>query len=86
MARVNRIASNKPKLDMVLLCIPSQFGLVKYGCWELSGLVWFYINWFGIDEFSLVWLSLVWFHEVDFLKCSRSASQLSFTNLFKYSS
>ena len=31
MARVNRIARNKPKLDMVLLCIPSQFGL---------GIVW----------------------------------------------
>ena len=27
---------------------------------------------------------LVWFDEVDFLKCSRSASQLSFTNLFHY--
>ena len=26
-------------------------------------------------------MSLVWFGEVDFLKCSRSASQLSFTNL-----
>ena len=35
-----------------------------------------------MDEFGLVWLSLVWFDEVDFLKCSRSASQLSFTNLF----
>ena len=34
-----------------------------------------------MDEFGLVWLSLVWFDEVDFLKCSRSASQLSFTNL-----
>ena len=33
-------------------------------------------------EFGLVWLSLVWFDEVDFLKCSRSASQLIFTNLF----
>ena len=29
-----------------------------------------------------MWLSSVWFDEVDFLKCSRSASQLSFTNLF----
>ena len=36
-----------------------------------------------MDEFGLLWLSLVWFDEVDFLKCSRSASQLSFTNLFK---
>ena len=44
MARVNRIASNKPKLDTVLL----HFGLVKFG-WELSGLVWF-----GMDEFGLV--------------------------------
>ena len=35
-----------------------------------------------MDEFGLVWLSSVWFDEVDFLKCSRSASQLSFTNLF----
>ena len=46
MAWVNRIASNKPKLDTVLLCIPSQFGLVKFG-WELSGLVWFDIIWCG---------------------------------------
>ena len=58
--RASIIASNKPKLDMVLLCIPSQFGLVKYG-WELSGLVWFYINCFGMDEFGLVWLSSVWY-------------------------
>ena len=36
-----------------------------------------------MDECGLVWLSSVWFDEVDFLKCSRSASQLSFTNLFK---
>ena len=57
MARVNRIASNKPKLDMDLLCIPSQFGLVKF-CWELSGLVWFDIIWCGMDEFGLVWLSV----------------------------
>ena len=35
---------------MVLLCILSQFGLVKFG-WELSGLVWF-----GMDEFGLVQL------------------------------
>ena len=35
-----------------------------------------------MDEFGLVWLSSVWFDEVDFLKCSSSASQLSFTNLF----
>ena len=35
-----------------------------------------------MDEFGLVWLSSVWFDEVDFLRCSRSASQLSFTNLF----
>ena len=34
-----------------------------------------------MDEFGLVQLSLVWFDEVDFPKCSRSASQLSFTNL-----
>ena len=34
-----------------------------------------------MDEFGLVWLSSVWFEEVDLLKCSRSASQLSFTNL-----
>ena len=34
-----------------------------------------------MDEFGLVWLSSVWFDEVDFLKCSRSASQLSFTDL-----
>ena len=42
MTRENRIASNKQKLDMVLECIPSQLGLVKFG-WELSGLVWFCI-------------------------------------------
>ena len=65
MARVNRIASNKPKLDKVLLCTPSQFGLVKYG-WELSGLVWFYINWFVMDDFGLVLLSLVWYRFVWF--------------------
>ena len=35
-----------------------------------------------MDEFGLVLLSPVWFYEVDFLKCSRSASQLSFMNLF----
>ena len=46
MTRVNRIASNKPKLDMVLLCIPSHFGLVKF-CWEL----------FDLDECGLMWLS-----------------------------
>ena len=40
MTRANTRASNKQKLDMVLLCILSQFGLVKFG-WELSGLVWF---------------------------------------------
>ena len=34
-----------------------------------------------MEEFGLVWLSSVWLDEVDFLKCSRSASQLSFTNL-----
>ena len=117
MTRANTRASNKEKLDMVLLCILSQFGLVKFG-WELSGLVWFgmdefglvqlssvwygwvwfgvdefglvwmslvWCSWvqFGMDEFGLVWLSLVWFDEVDFLKWSRSASQLSFTNLFR---
>ena len=37
-----------------------------------------------MDEFGLVWLSLVWFDEVDFLKSSRSASQLSFTNLLYF--
>ena len=51
------------------------------------GLVWMSLAWcslvqFGIDEFGLEWLSSVWFDEVDFLKCLRSASQLSFTNLF----
>ena len=51
MTRANTSASNKQKLDMVLLCILSQFGLVKFG-WELFGLVWF-----GMDEFGLVWLS-----------------------------
>ena len=45
MTRVNTRASNKEKLDMVLLC--------KFG-WELSGLVWF-----GMDELSLVQLGSV---------------------------
>ena len=55
MTRANTKASNKEKLDMVPLCILSQFGLVKFG-WELSGLVWF-----GAGEFGLVWMSLVWY-------------------------
>ena len=38
-----------------------------------------------MDEFGLVWLSSIWFDGVDFLKYSRSASQLSFTNLFRIS-
>ena len=37
-----------------------------------------------MDEFGLVWLSLVWFDEVDCIKCSRSACQLSFTNLLHF--
>ena len=49
---------------MVLLCIPSNFGLVKFS-WKLCGLVWFPI-WFGVDEFGLLWLSSVWFAVVDF--------------------
>ena len=53
--RANTRASNKEKLDMVLLCILSQFGLVKFG-WELSGLVWF-----GMDVFGLVQLSSDWY-------------------------
>ena len=52
MTRVNRIASNKPELDMVLLCIvhtqPASLG------WELSGFFWF-----RVIEFSLVRMSLV---------------------------
>ena len=40
---------------MVLLCILSQFELVKFGL-ELSGL-----DWFGMDEFVLVQLSSVWY-------------------------
>ena len=60
MARVNRIASNKQKLDMVLLGTPSQFGLDKFG-WELSALVWFDIVLFDLDEFALVWLSSDWY-------------------------
>jgi len=48
MTRANTRASNKQKLDMVLLFILSQFGLVKFGL-ESSGLVWF-----GMDEFGLV--------------------------------
>ena len=61
MTRANtRASNNKAKLDMVLLCILSQFGLVKFG-WELSGLVWFVKTWLGIDEFGLVWMSSVWY-------------------------
>ena len=41
------------------------------------------IVWLGMDEFGLVWLSSVRFDGVDFLKYSRSASQLSFTNLYR---
>ena len=58
MTRVSKIASNKQKLDMVLLCILSQFGLVKFS-WELSGLVWFGIICFGVDEFGFELISLV---------------------------
>ena len=59
MTRLNRIASSKQILDMVLLCLTSQFGFV-FG-WELSCLVWFVIFWFGVVEFGLVWLSLIWY-------------------------
>ena len=60
MTRANTRASNEQKLDMVLLCMPSQFGLVKFG-WELSCLVSVGIIWFGVVEFKLVWrMSLVW--------------------------
>ena len=62
---VNIIASNKQNLDVVLLCIPSLFGLVKFGQ-ELSGLVLVWYNlvcyvrfWFGMGEFGLVWLRSV---------------------------
>ena len=41
--------------EVVLLCILSQFELVKFG-WELSGLVLF-----GMDEFGLVQLISVWY-------------------------
>ena len=53
MTRAKRIVSSKQKSDMVLLCILSQFGLVKFG-WESSGFVWF-----GMDELSLVQLGSV---------------------------
>ena len=69
MTKVNRVASNKQKLDMVLLCIPSQFRLVKFG-WELSGLVWFGLLWL-----SLFWYRLVWFGMYEF--------GLVFTNLLE---
>ena len=62
MTRANTRASNKQKLDMVLLCILSQFGLVKFG-WEWSNLFWFGIIWFGMYEFGLVWLSSDWYGE-----------------------
>ena len=46
---------------MVLLCMPSQFGLVKFG-WELSCLVCIGIIRFGMDEFGLEdKLIFVWF-------------------------
>ena len=41
--------------EVVLLCILSQFELVKFG-WELSGLVLF-----GMDEFGLVQMRSVWY-------------------------
>ena len=53
MIRANTRASNKEKLDMVLLCILSQFGLVIFG-WELSGLVWF-----GMVEFEFGLVCLI---------------------------
>ena len=59
MTRVNRIASNKPELDMVLLyAYQASLG------WELSGFVWI-----GLDEFGLVWLSLVGFWVWFFCVC-----------------
>ena len=68
-------------MQLSLVC----YGWVWFGVDEF-GLVWMSLAWcswvqFGVDEFGLVWLNSVWFDEVDFLKCSRSASQLSFTNL-----
>ena len=62
MTRVNRIASNKPELDIVLLCIPSQFGLgIVWLCLVWMSLVWCGWVWFGMDEFDWVWLILVWY-------------------------
>ena len=58
---------------MVLLCIPSQLGLVKYG-WEF-GLAWLSSVWYRIytiDEFGLVELSLL-----DNRESSGSAIQFS---------
>ena len=56
---------------MVQLCIPRQFGLVKFR-WELSGLVWFGIIWFGMDEFGLVHLTfcLVWKMTIAIFVCT----------------
>ena len=50
MTRVNRIASKKPELDMVL----DEFGLV----W-LSSVLYGWI-WLGVVEFGFVWMTLVW--------------------------
>ena len=69
MTRASRIESNKQKLDMVLLCIPSQFGMYEFGLVWLSsdlGLVWMSLVWcgrvrFNMDEFGLVWLSSFWY-------------------------
>ena len=54
MTRVNRIASNKQKLDMILLCIAYQASL------GWSNLVGNCLAWFGLVQFGLEWKSLVW--------------------------
>ena len=63
MIKVNRIASAKQKLDMVLLCIPNQFGLVKFEfvnfsvfCFKL-GLVSGCLVLFVVVKFGFDWLS-----------------------------
>ena len=62
--RVNRIASNKQMLDMVLSCMPSQASL------GWSNLVGNCLAWFGLVWISLVWYGCVWLGVVE-LSCVR---------------
>jgi len=47
MTNMNRIASDKHKLDMVLLCINNQFGLSSLVLLVKFGFVWQNFDWCG---------------------------------------